>query len=168
MEEFKGDKRVYAHISDVDDKIFYIGSGAKYRPTRKAQRTKDWNSVARNGYSVRILKDNMTKEDSLELEELIIDTIGIDNLTNKGNHFTWDNHVAWNKGVSRSSYVSEQGRINSALSNSRKCINTETGVIYNSLTDACNDLGLSYSTTHKKLNGHSKNINNKIKYYGRI
>jgi|SRR6056297_3213142 len=162
MEEPK-DKRVYAHISDVDNKIFYIGCGGKYRPTLKAQRTKEWNNTAKFGYSVRILKEGMMQEDALELEEFIIDTIGIKNLTNKGNHFTWSNHVPWNKG--KSGYLSKKSKRKMGLSMARRCIDIKTKKVYETLKDACNDLNVSYSTTHKKLNGHLKNLNNNIKYY---
>ena len=157
---------VYTHISSVDGKVFYVGSGGEYRPYRKAQRTDLWNSVAKNGYSIRIIKDKMSKEDSLELEEFLIEVIGIENLTNQGYNFK-KGDVAWNKGLSIYNYMSDDGIKNSSLSNARPCVDNETGVIYNSLKHACEITGVSYSTTHKKLNGHSKNINNTIEYYGK-
>ncbi len=46
-----------------------------------------------------------------------------------------------------------------AISESKKIkvVNTSSGIIYNSLTDAANDLNISLSQVSSKLNGHLKN-----------
>jgi len=156
------DKRVYCHVSNIDNKIFYVGSGSYYRPTRKAQRTKGWDFIAKKGYRVRVLKDFLNKSDSLELEELIIDTIGIDNLVNIGTGHHLKGKPSWNKG--KTNYLSEEAKKKMGMSMARQCIDVTTNKKYKTLTDACKDINVSYSTTHKKLNGHLLNTNNNIKY----
>lgn len=73
------------------------------------------------------------------------------------------NRIPWNKG--KSGYLSKESKRKMGLSIARKCIDLSTGKIYETLRDACNDTNLSYSTTHKKLNGHCNNTESKIKYY---
>ena len=157
----KRTKSVYIHISHIDNKIFYVGCGGKYRATLKAQRTSLWNEVAKHGYDVKILKSGLSIDEALELEDFIIKTIGIDNLSNQGNHLTWGKG-AWNKG--KKDYLSEESKRKMGLSIARRCVNILTNKEYETLKDACEDCNVSYSTTHKKLNGHLKNVNNNIKY----
>ena len=154
----KVDKRVYCHISDVDNSIFYVGAGGYYRPTRKAQRTSAWKDIADKGYSVRILKDNLSQEDALELENLIIETIGYDNLTNTGA----GRNTSWNKGLSYEKDTRNKISLNSAMA--KKVIDLGTGIVYRSLTQYCKENNVSYSRTHKILKGHQKgNVNVKYK-----
>ena len=73
-------------------------------------------------------------------------------------------YIPWNKG--KSDYLSESSRRKMGLSMARKCINIETGKIYETLKEACIDSNQKYSYTNQRLNGHVPNTkSNKIKYY---
>ena len=89
---------IYEHL-DAKGERFYIGSGqinyrkdgtinyGQSRPYCNIGRNSDWyDRVMTDGkqiWTTVILKDGLTKDDSLELEDLIIRVIGLDNLTNK-------------------------------------------------------------------------------------
>jgi group I intron endonuclease len=53
--------------------------------------------------------------------------------------------------------MSEEARKKMSESKSKKVINTETGEIYNSVTEMCKILGLNRSTITNRLSGHLKN-----------
>jgi len=73
---------VYLH-KKPDGQIFYVGKGKGYRAYQKNNRNNYWKRVVNKyGYSVTILKDNLTEEDALSLEIKTIQNIGLDNLTN--------------------------------------------------------------------------------------
>lgn len=59
---------VYLHV-DSAGMIRYIGSGTKTRPFYNYNRSEDWNMLfANNRPTVIIVEDNMSKEDSISLE----------------------------------------------------------------------------------------------------
>lgn len=64
---------VYKHLLE-DDTVFYVGQGSRYRATSPYSRSQDWNAItSKNNYKVIIVKDNITEQESLELEaELIL------------------------------------------------------------------------------------------------
>ena len=64
----------YIHFNK-DNKPIYVGKGKGKRAYSK----RDYNDE----YTVKIIEDNVTEEQALELEELLISQIGIDNLYNK-------------------------------------------------------------------------------------
>ena len=64
----------YIHFNK-DNKPIYVGNGKGKRAYSK----RDYNDE----YTVKIIEDNVTEEQALELEELLISQIGIDNLYNK-------------------------------------------------------------------------------------
>ena len=86
-------KVVYIHKRKDNDSIFYVGMGSKERPYNPYRRSKEWNSIASNGYYVEIIKSGLSKKLALELESELIQSIGLKNLTNKtvggqgGNHY---------------------------------------------------------------------------------
>ena len=128
---------VYTHISSVDSKVFYVGSGKKHRPYVTNTRTKSWNEVAKKGYTVMILAKDLNKKDSLELERLIIESYGYENLVNQ--------HQYKNKRACK------------------KIIDTSTGLVYNETKDVCDAFSIKYTTLSKKLSGDLKN-NTTFKY----
>lgn len=81
------DKRycVYLHKKLNSEVTFYIGSGTIKRAYAKGGRTPEWiNTVKSHGYVVEIYKDNLTKEESLLLEqELIQSCVNLVNKTKK-------------------------------------------------------------------------------------
>lgn len=64
---------VYEHLLE-DGTVFYVGQGSRYRATSPYSRSKSWNDItSKNNYKVNIVKDNLTEQESLELEaELIL------------------------------------------------------------------------------------------------
>lgn len=64
----------YIHLNK-DNKPIYVGKGTGKRAYSK----RDYKEQ----YTVKIIEDNVTEEQALDLEELLIAQIGIDNLYNK-------------------------------------------------------------------------------------
>lgn len=75
---------VYAHF-DEHDKVFYVGKGSGPRARSKRDRGTDWNERAKNGYTIQILRRNLSEQCALCMESIIIHSIGLDNLSNKLN-----------------------------------------------------------------------------------
>ena len=68
---------VYLHVNDQTNEIFYVGKGNGNRAKAKTRRSDRWiNYVNKYGYYVRVVKDCLSNEDALELEELIIKVLG--------------------------------------------------------------------------------------------
>lgn len=78
---------VYVHRKKDNGCIFYVGKGKLKRYKSLSGRNAHWiNTSKKHGWISVIVKNNLCEDESLELEELIINTIGIDNLCNK-NYF---------------------------------------------------------------------------------
>lgn len=75
---------VYGHYKKDTNELFYVGKGKGKRAWYKRKTTNlHWVNVAKKyGYDIRIFKENLSEDDALELEELIIATVGLENLTN--------------------------------------------------------------------------------------
>ena len=73
---------VYTHSNSKGD--LYIGSGNRRRPKQLSNdtRSKYWIEAFDNDCKVKIIREFETKVEAKELESLIIDTIGIENLIN--------------------------------------------------------------------------------------
>jgi hypothetical protein len=65
---------VYAHYRKDNGEIFYIGQGTLIRAKCTIRKLKTWNKVVEDacGFIHEILKDNLTKDEALELEEKLI------------------------------------------------------------------------------------------------
>ena len=76
---------VYVHRKPVDDSIFYVGIGnEEYRANRCSGRNDHWtNTYNKYGRNVEIVMSNISRDLANELEEFLIQEIGIDNLCNK-------------------------------------------------------------------------------------
>lgn len=60
---------IYIHREAISGKVFYIGRGYGDRAYRAGnKRSKEWNRVALNGYSVEFLHQDLTKQESVILE----------------------------------------------------------------------------------------------------
>lgn len=81
--DLDGDYCVYTHHNISDGAIFYVGKGLKKRPYNRSARSAEWIEKASQGYTVSIFLNNIDGEISLEIEKLLINIIGIDNLVNK-------------------------------------------------------------------------------------
>ena len=74
---------VYGHYKADTGELFYIGKGTGERAWAKDRRNPHWkNVVAKHGFEVRILEDNLTDVEALDKEKQLIEEIGLDNLTN--------------------------------------------------------------------------------------
>jgi len=69
---------VYQHIREDTGLPFYVGIGKHhYRSTRKWGRNPYWNNIVKNfGYYVEILYDNISYENALDIEKLLIKKYG--------------------------------------------------------------------------------------------
>ena len=74
---------VYTHSRKDNGQVFYVGKGSNYRINVKCGRGKSWDDIVNNyGYTKRILVDNLSDEEALELESLVIESYGLENLIN--------------------------------------------------------------------------------------
>ena len=74
-------KVVYVHI-DNNNQPFHVGAGDQAR-SRSTWRNKEWQAIAKNGYTIEIVKDNLTNAEAGKLETETILKYGLENLTNK-------------------------------------------------------------------------------------
>jgi len=78
---------VYIHRRLSDNIIFYVGKGSHGRNKRHSWRhgrSTHWQKIAdEHGFYSKIIKDNLSQSDALQLEETIINRIGVDKLANQ-------------------------------------------------------------------------------------
>lgn len=68
---------IYRHIRLDTNKVFYIGIGSLKRPYCKHNRSKYWNNIInKTNYEIQILKSNLSWEDAVELEIILISYYG--------------------------------------------------------------------------------------------
>lgn len=61
---------VYLHRRLSDNKVFYVGKGHANRAWVSSKRNNHWNNVvAKHGYSVEIVFDNLSEEDAFQVEK---------------------------------------------------------------------------------------------------
>lgn len=78
---------VYLHRKKDTGVIFYVGKGKVNRYKSFSGRNLHWhNTVKKHGIISNIIKNNVPEHEALELEEFIIETIGLNYLCNK-NYF---------------------------------------------------------------------------------
>lgn len=74
------DKIVYRHRRLDTNEVFYVGMGSIKRAhegVSSGKRSKEWkNIVNKHGYIVEVVMENITQEDAIELEELMIKEYG--------------------------------------------------------------------------------------------
>jgi hypothetical protein len=67
---------IYYHLKPCGE-VFYIGIGNNKRPNSKQNRNKYWhNIIEKYGYEVQVLKNDLSWEDAIELEILLISWFG--------------------------------------------------------------------------------------------
>lgn len=84
---------VYFHTRLSDGSVFYVGKGTKLRYKSTASRSKDWIGVveAESGFKWEIVKDGLTEQEALTLENALIlehsETIVNKHLNNKLDYY---------------------------------------------------------------------------------
>lgn len=109
---------VYVHRKKSNDKVFYVGKGKGNRYKSVSGRNNYWRNTAnKHGWYYDIVYNNLLEEEALELEEFMIQEIGLDNLCNR-NYYnggqsgythseesklkmksSMKGRTAWNKGI---------------------------------------------------------------------
>ena len=174
---------VYTHTRLDTNEIFYVGIGTQdnyRRASRIYNRTNHWKNIAKkSGWRVDIVFDNLEWIDAcLKEKELILKYGRIDlnsgtlvNLTdggegNFGRKATLKTRLKMSeskKGIPHSE--ENKKRTSEAMKgvNSKKVINTISGLVYNSVNEAAKSIGIDRTTLIKKLRGKAKN-NTNLKY----
>jgi hypothetical protein len=71
------DTVVYIHRRNDTGEVFYVGIGNEKRPYKKERRTKHWKSIVnKHGYTIEILKTDLTWEEACEEEINLIKLYG--------------------------------------------------------------------------------------------
>jgi hypothetical protein len=223
------DKLVYRHSRGDDGSVFYVGIGTKSRPYTKSKRSAYWkNIVSKHGYSIEILAQNLSLEDAIDLEMLLIKEYGrkdigtgiLCNLTDGGEgtinvtlevrkklserrrgvrtipvgmirNAEWCRKLSESKKGKVSTFkgkthteeaktlirekralqiITKESRLKQAKAISgannpaaKKILDLENNVIYNTMKEAANSIGMKYTTLSAMLNGYCKNKTNFIK-----
>ena len=151
------DRVVYLHKYRDTGKVFYVGMGESKRPYSTKYRNKHWEEVVNNHqYDVYIIARGLTSTDALLIEKSIIAFYGLENLTNilpSSDCNYWEHRDKQENDITRAKMSSSMESNSNA---SKKCLDTETGAIYESIRDAANALGLTTQTLYKRLSGRTK------------
>ena len=74
---------VYEHRRTSDGSVFYVGKGRGRRLFSQSKRNKYWNnSVKKHGFTAHKIYEGLSEDRAFELEALIIDAYGPENLAN--------------------------------------------------------------------------------------
>lgn len=167
---------VYAHY--IEDTIFYIGKGTGKRYLSKHSRNKHWNNKVKKygDFTAKILADNLNESDAYELEELVVDTIGLDCLTNvcsgggdafaipydrngENNPMYGKPHPNKGKKLPQNGHQKRLGTKHTAESIKKNLLNQPTrrevsieGVRYDSMTQAERETGIPRRTIGRRIN----------------
>lgn len=72
---------VYLHLTEDTNEVFYVGKGKGNRAYKLSGRNKFWhNIVNKHGFTVKIVEENLTEEQSILLEQKLINEYGRRNL----------------------------------------------------------------------------------------
>ncbi|BAQ92839.1 hypothetical protein [uncultured Mediterranean phage uvMED] len=166
---------VYLHRRRDDNSIFYVGRGSNrgraYDEGRG--RNKEWLEIVNDVYfDVFIVAHGLSKDYSCELEEFIIETIGLENLTNivkgglgtKGYKHTKETRDKISKAQKK---IPTEARIkasNKGIKTKAIIRNTyykhiETGQVTLSLKSACDKHNINYKAEHQRQVRNSFNKN---------
>jgi hypothetical protein len=168
---------VYTHTRLDTNEIFYVGIGTQdnyKRASRSHNRTNYWNNIVKKcGWKVDIVFDNLTWEEACKIEVELIKKYGrvdlgtgtLVNLTNGGEGTlkrvtTKETRLKMSKARKGRKYTDEhkeKTRLSMLGKNCKKIINSNTGIIYNSIGEAAKSIGISRNALNLKLTGKSKN-----------
>jgi hypothetical protein len=130
---------VYVHKRNDNNQIFYVGKGKNKRYLSVTGRNQHWkNTCAKYGWYAVIVNDNLSEELAFELEEFMINEIGLNNLCNK-NYFNGGKsgythsiesrnkmskskmgNIPWNKGLKNPSISERMKGINNPMFGKKK------------------------------------------------
>jgi len=181
-------KLVYRHRRLDNNKVFYIGIGNEKRPYCK-RRNKHWcNVVNKTGYTIEIIAKDLVLEDALELEMFLISEYGLDNLTNinsggegqfnpdaetrykigsgRRGKKTSDEHKKKLSDSNKGKKLSKESKLKIKENHklSKKVVDLETGIFYDSLKDACQTININYKKEHLRMTRYNKKF--RFKYIG--
>ena len=72
---------VYLHLTEDTNEVFYVGKGKGSRAYKLSGRNKFWHNVVnKHGFVVKIIEENLTEEQSILLEQKLINEYGRRNL----------------------------------------------------------------------------------------
>ena len=175
---------VYTHTRLDNNEVFYVGIGTQNnykRASRSHNRTNYWNNIVKKcGWKVDIVFDKLTWDDACKKEIELIKKYGrvdlgtgtLVNLTDGGEGTlkritTPETKLKMSKTRKGRKY-SEEHKLKTKNSmigkNCKKIIDTKTGIIYNSLSDAAIAFKMSKGSLISRLKGRSKKESN-LKYY---
>lgn len=188
-------KVVYIHRKKTNHEIFYVGLGDAKRPYNKNKRSISWmNTYKKHGRYVEVLYTELSLEDACDIEMDLIELIGrrdlglgtLVNMTNGGEGTQgfepWnkgkemdqsykDNIKKFHKGMTGKKMSTEHKKkvgahhLGDKNFNSKKVVNIDTGIEYDTITEACNALGYNRSTIAAQLRGQNRiKSNNKLRY----
>jgi hypothetical protein len=174
---------VYAYCNNKG--IFYVGKGTGTRIYNKTKRSLAFiNKISEGNWYYIKLAENLTEEDSYELEEIIVETIGLDKLVNivpggmdkykLGRNMQGENNTRYGAIVSdvtkekiRKAHLgkkaSEETKIKMGLS---RCFMYEVdGLIFNSGIEASKYFNVSPSTISRWVKNNYKQSKIISKFY---
>lgn len=180
---------IYRHIRLDNNTIFYIGIGYLKRAYSKANRNKHWlNIINKTDYEIQILKSDLSWEDACELEIALIDYYGRRDLkTGTLVNLTDGGEGSYGRIVSlKTKEKLSKGRLGKPgtfkgkkhtqesilkiseskmgiCNYSKKIINKEKNIIYDSCKEAAYDLGIAIGTLTYHLNRSNSKF--KVEYY---
>lgn len=166
---------IYFHLRADNNSVFYVGKGNGRRAYVKRMRSNHWNNiVAKHGYIVKIIEDNLTEDQAKEREVYWIAKLGrIDlgtgclvNFTNGGegssgrpmNDYTKSIISECNKNRTPSKLQKKivgamfKGKFGNQHNRSKKVRCKETGKIYGSQSEAARELKISVSAVNLSVN----------------
>jgi hypothetical protein len=178
---------IYRHTRLDNNEVFYIGIGvSNKRPYEKSNRNKFWlNITNKTEYNVEVLKNDLSYDDAKELEVILIDYYGrydlglgtLVNMTNGGEgspgvipskekrdnqreKMLGNNNPFFNKkhNSETKNRISNSKKGNSPAPNKKLVVNLETGIFYDSITEASKTTIYRKEALTSMLNGSRKNL----------
>lgn len=175
---------IYQHTRLDTNEIFYIGIGSNYRCNNKINRNNYWKNIVNiTKYSIEIVLNNLTRQEACEIEKYLIAYYGRKDLglgllvnrtdggdTNSGKIISKETRLKM-KNAKIGKKASEETKLkmrNSRKINNnyktRKVIDMESLIVYNSIKHASENLNINYTLLRSHLYKRRYNKTN-IRYY---
>lgn len=167
---------VYIHTRQDNRKVFYVGIGStRGRAYDEHSRSADWKEVLKETFfDVSIVADNLSKEEAEIMEEMLIQSIGMENLKNKttgGAGASGYQHTdqtkkriaSYQTGRKKTKEEIDKSVNSRVEAYSRLVIHRDTQEIIRGLKYACDKYDVSYKAEHQRLRRNS--FNRTFDYY---